>query len=145
VEPLPATNHLVGLEPQEPTIASLLKEAGYHTALIGKWHLGFRPEWGPNAHGFDEFFGILSGAADYHEHKNGLGEPDLFENLTPVQKNGYLTDLLTDRAVKYITRLRTSLFYVSLLYTAPHGPWQDQKVGEHVPFTNKTIEPITMG
>ncbi len=145
VEPLPATNHLVGLEPQQPTIASRLKEAGYHTALIGKWHLGFRPEWGPNAHGFDEFFGILAGAADYHLHKNGLGEPALYENLTPVQRNGYLTDLFTERAVSYIKRRRTAPFYLSLHYTAPHWPWQDRSGGEKVVFTDKTIEPITMG
>ena len=144
-EPLSATDRSVGLDPDHPTIASLLKKGGYQTALIGKWHLGFRPEWGPNAHGFDEFFGILSGAADYHEHKNGLGQPDLFENLTPVQQNGYLTDLLTDRAVKYIARRRTVPFYLSLHYTAPHWPWQDRKGGEHVTFTDKTIEPITMG
>ena len=144
-EPLSATDGSVGLDPDHPTIASLLKKAGYDTALIGKWHLGFRPEWGPNAHGFDEFYGVLSGAADYHEHKNGLGEPDLFENLKPVQQNGYLTDLLTDRAVKYITRRRTVPFYLSLHYTAPHWPWQDRKGGEHVTFTDKTIEPITMG
>ena len=144
-EPLAATDRSVGLDPDHPTIASLLKKGGYDTALIGKWHLGFRPEWGPNAHGFDEFFGILSGAADYHQHKNGLGEPDLFENLTPVQQNGYLTDLLTDRAIKYITRRRTVPFYLSLHYTAPHWPWQDRKGGERVTFTDKTIEPITMG
>jgi arylsulfatase A-like enzyme len=144
-EPLPATNHLVGLDPDHPTIASLLKGSGYDTALIGKWHLGFRPEWGPNAHGFDEFFGILAGAADYHLHKNGLGEPDLYENLTPVERNGYLTDLLTDRAVKYVTRRRTAPFYLSLHYTAPHWPWQHRKGGERVIFTDKTIEPVTMG
>src|SRR6185436_14358397 len=63
-EPLPASNREVGLEPGYPTIASLLKQSCYDTALIGKWHLGFRPEWGPNAHGFDEFFGILAGAGD---------------------------------------------------------------------------------
>jgi arylsulfatase A-like enzyme len=136
---------LIGLEPQQPTIASLLKETGYHTALIGKWHLGFRPEWGPNAHGFDEFFGVLAGAADYHLHKNGLGEPDLYENLTPVQRNGYLTDLLTERAVSYIHRQRTAPFYLSLHYTAPHWPWQDRSGGEKVIFTDKTIEPVTMG
>ena len=62
IEPLPTNNHRVGLDPGHPTIASLLKQSGYDTALIGKWHLGFRPEWGPNAHGFDEFFGVLSGA-----------------------------------------------------------------------------------
>ena len=144
VEPLPATNHKVGLDPQIPTIASLLKKNGYETALIGKWHLGFRPEWGPNAHGFDEFFGVLAGAADYHHHKNGLGEPDLYENLTPVERPGYLTDLLTARAVDYIKRRRYAPFYLSLHYTAPHWPWQDRKGGEQVAFTNKTIEPVTM-
>jgi arylsulfatase A-like enzyme len=143
-EPLPATNHQVGLDPQHPTIASLLKGSGYETSLIGKWHLGFRPEWGPNAHGFDEFFGVLAGAADYHLHKNGLGQPDLYENLTPVERTGYLTDLLTDRAVNYIQRRRSAPFYLSLHYTAPHWPWQDRKGGERVVFTDKTIEPVTM-
>jgi len=145
VEPLPATNHRVGLDPDHPTIASLLKKSGYDTALVGKWHLGFRPEWGPNAHGFDEFFGILAGAGDYFLHSNGLGQPDLYENLTPVQKNGYLTELLTERAVSYVTRHRTAPFYLSLHYTAPHWPWQGPKGGESVTFTDKTIEPVTMG
>jgi arylsulfatase A-like enzyme len=145
IEPLPATNHLVGLDPGHPTIASLLKQSGYDTALIGKWHLGFRPEWGPNAHGFDEFFGILAGASDYFLHKTGLGQPDLYENLTPVQRNGYLTDLLTERAVNYIARRRSVPFYLSLHYTAPHWPWQGPNGGESVTFTDKTIEPVTMG
>lgn len=145
IEPLPANNRSVGLDPGHPTIASLLKTSGYDTALIGKWHLGFRPEWGPNAHGFEEFFGILAGAADYHLHKTGRGEPDLYENLTLVERQGYLTDLLTERAVKYIRRRRTSPFYLSLHYTAPHWPWQDRKGGERVIFTDKTIEPVTMG
>lgn len=145
IEPLPSDNHSVGLDPGHPTIGSLLKRAGYDTALIGKWHLGFRPEWGPNAHGFDEFFGILSGAVDYHLHKTGRGLPDLYENLSPVERNGYLTDLLTDRAVSYIRRRRTAPFYLSLHYTAPHWPWQDRKGGEKITFTDKTIEPVTMG
>ena len=145
MEPLPASNRLVGLDPGHPTIASLLKKSGYDTALIGKWHLGFRPEWGPNAHGFDEFFGILAGAADYFLHKTGRGDPDLYENLKPVQQNGYLTDLLTERAVKYVTRRRSSPFYLSLHYTAPHWPWQGPRGGETITFTDKTIEPVTMG
>src|ERR1043165_3009849 len=145
IEPLPANNRTVGLDPGHPTIASLLKTSGYDTALIGKWHMGFRPEWGPNAHGFDEFFGILAGAGDYHLHKSGSGEPDLYENLTPVERHGYLTDLFTERAVNYIRRRRTSPFYLSLHYTAPHWPWQDRNGGERVVFTDKTIEPVTMG
>ena len=144
-EPLPATTRDVGLEPGQPTIASLLKQSGYDTALIGKWHLGFRPECGPNAHGFDEFFGILAGAGDYFLHKNGLGQPDLYENLTPVERNGYLTDLLTERTVSYVKKRRSAPFFLSLHYTAPHWPWQGPKGGETVSFTDKTIEPVTMG
>lgn len=144
-EPLAVTNNLVGLDPGHPTVASLLKQDGYDTALIGKWHLGFRPEWGPNAHGFDEFFGILAGAGDYFLHKNGAGQPDLYENLTPVQQHGYLTELLTERAVNYVTRRRTSPFFLSLQYTAPHWPWQGPKGGESVTFSDKVIEPITLG
>ena len=70
-----------GLPPDHPTIASLLKANGYDTALIGKWHLGWKPEFGPNRHGFDEFFGILSGAADYFTHRPATGGSDLWENL----------------------------------------------------------------
>ena len=89
----------IGLPADHPTVASRLKLAGYDTALVGKWHLGWKPEFGPNRHGYDEFFGILSGAADYFTHSG-----DLWENLTPVERTGYLTDLLTDRAVQFIER-----------------------------------------
>jgi arylsulfatase A-like enzyme len=143
-EPLKANTLDVGLEPGLPTIASLLKQSGYDTALFGKWHLGFRPEWGPNAHGFNEFFGILAGAGDYFLHKNGLGQPDLYENLTPVARNGYLTELLTERAVSYVKKPRSNPFFLSLHYTAPHWPWQGPKSGEIVPFTSKAPEPATM-
>ena len=143
-EPLITTNSNVGLEPNQPTIASLLKQSGYQTALIGKWHLGFRPEWGPNAHGFDEFFGILAGAGDYFLHKNGLGKPDLYENLTPVERNGYLTDLLTERAVNYVKKPRSAPFFLSLHYTAPHWPWQGPQGGETIAFTERGTEPQLM-
>ena len=143
-EPLITTNSSVGLEPNQPTIASLLKQSGYQTALIGKWHLGFRPEWGPNAHGFEEFFGILAGAGDYFLHKNGLGKPDLYENLTPVERNGYLTDLLTERAVNYVKKPRSAPFFMSLHYTAPHWPWQGPQGGETIRFTDGGTEPQLM-
>ena len=120
-EPLkdPDAERDIGLPPTHPTVASRLKAAGYDTALIGKWHLGWKPEFGPNHHGYDEFFGILSGAADYFKY-NG----DLWENLAPVQRVGYLTDLLSDRAAAYLTRKRTRPFFLSLHYTAPHSPWE---------------------
>ena len=73
-EPLkPSSPQDVGLPPNHPTVASLLKGNGYETALVGKWHLGWKPEFGPNRHGFDEFFGILSGAADYFTHRASDG------------------------------------------------------------------------
>lgn len=109
----------IGLPPGHPTVASRLKLAGYDTALVGKWHLGWKPEFGPNQHGYDEFFGILSGAADYFTHSD-----DLWDNLTRVDRTGYLTDLLTDRAVQFIERRRSQPFYLSLHYNAPHAPWE---------------------
>src|SRR5215210_6486144 len=74
----------VGLAPEHPTVASLLKAAGYRTALVGKWHLGYLPKYGPIKSGFDEFFGIMSGGADYFSHKDSNGEGDLFEAEVPV-------------------------------------------------------------
>jgi arylsulfatase A-like enzyme len=132
-EPLTARDRDKGLPPGQPTIASLLKANDYDTALIGKWHLGWRPEFGPNRHGFDEFFGILSGADDYFTHRSsGVEGIDLWENLEPVQRVGYLTDLLSERAAAFITRRRTKPFYLSLHYTAPHSPWEgpeDEAIG----------------
>ena len=123
----------VGLPPEHPTIASLLKANGYETSLVGKWHLGWRPEFGPNRHGFDEFFGVLSGATDYFTHESAdapaasggaVGGPDLFQNLTPIERTGYMTDLLSDKAVEIISRLHAKPFFLSLHYTAPHSPWE---------------------
>src|SRR4051812_34238082 len=73
-EPLKATSLTeAGLPPEHPTIASLLKGNGYETVLVGKWHLGWEPQFGPNRHGFDEFFGMLSGATDYFTHRSADG------------------------------------------------------------------------
>ncbi|HKO96167.1 MAG TPA: sulfatase-like hydrolase/transferase [Pyrinomonadaceae bacterium] len=125
----------LGLPPEHPTIASLLKSSGYETALIGKWHLGYLPTFGPIQSGFDEFFGIMSGAVDFFTHKDMEGDLDLYEGKVPVERIGYMTDMLTARAVEYIKkrtakkgeqRSRSSArpFYLSLHYTAPHWPWE---------------------
>ncbi len=116
--------NVAGLSPDHPTVASLLKKSGYATALVGKWHLGYLPNFGPIQSGFDEFFGIMSGGVDYFTHKDAFGELDLLEGKVPVERIGYLTDLLTDRAIKVISRPHTSPFYLSLHYTAPHWPWE---------------------
>jgi len=122
----------LGLPPEHPTVASLLKKNGYETALIGKWHLGYPPKFGPTQSGFEEFFGIMSGAVDFFTHKDMEGEGDLFEGKVPVERIGYLTNMLTARAVEYISRRdqrderesRDRPFYLSLHYTAPHWPWE---------------------
>ena len=119
----------LGLPPEHPTIASLLKQSGYHTGLIGKWHLGYLPTFGPVQSGFDEFFGIMSGAGDFFTHKDMRGDPDLFEGKIPVERIGYITELLTQRAVDFISSRkegprRANPFYLSLHYTAPHWPWE---------------------
>lgn len=123
-EPLTGRDLDKGLPPDHPTVASLLQTNGYDTALVGKWHLGWKPEFGPNRHGFEEFFGILSGAGDYFTHESGAIGPDLWENLAPVERIGYLTDLFSDRAAQFVTRPRIKPFYLSLHYTAPHSPWE---------------------
>jgi arylsulfatase A-like enzyme len=123
-EPLAYGDVSVGLPPEHPTPASLLKRAGYATALIGKWHLGYLPEYGPIRHGFDEFYGILSGGVDYFSHRVPSGTLDLHEGNVTVDQAGYMTDLLTDRAVQYIRRRHPAPFYLALHYTAPHWPWE---------------------
>jgi arylsulfatase A-like enzyme len=127
-EPLTANSPQVGLPASQPTIASRLRGVGYETALIGKWHLGWRPEYRPTRHGFDEFFGSLSGALDYFTHiapdSGELTLPDLWENDERVSTDGYLTDVFSDRAAEFLLRERSKPFYLSLHYTAPHGPWE---------------------
>jgi arylsulfatase A-like enzyme len=144
-EPLTARDRENGLSPDQPTIASLVKTNGYETGLIGKWHLGWKPEFGPNRHGFDEFFGILSGAGDYFTHRSSdSAGDDLWENLEPVKRVGYLTDLLSDKAVEFITRRRTKPFYLSLHYTAPHSPWEGPEDGA-ISHTNHGEGPMVDG
>ena len=114
----------IGLDPSTPTIASLLKENNYQTVLIGKWHLGYLPRYSPIKSGYTDFFGIMSGGVDYFTHKDPNGESDLFENEVPIEKTGYITDLLTERAVSFISQQHKNPFFLSLNYTAPHWPWE---------------------
>jgi arylsulfatase A-like enzyme len=113
-----------GLPVTGASLPALLKKSGYETGLIGKWHLGFKPEFGPNAHGFDEFFGFVSGAVDYYTHRRGDGTPDLYENTTPVELPGYLTDEITRRAVGFVDRHSTAPFFLEVAYNAVHWPFE---------------------
>ena len=112
-----------GLQATGTTLPALLKKNGYATGLIGKWHLGFKPEFGPNAHGFDEFFGFVSGAVGYYTHQMGDGTPDLYENTTPIEVPGYLTDEITRRAVSFVDRHANAPFFLEVAYNAVHWPF----------------------
>jgi arylsulfatase A-like enzyme len=124
-----------GLSPSIPTVPQLLKRAGYDTALVGKWHLGFAQEFSPLKHGFDEFFGIKGGGADYFTHTGRRNIPELHEGDVPADRVGYLTDLLSDRAAEFVARKRARPFYLSLHYNAPHWPWEGPRDahGDSVP------------
>jgi arylsulfatase A-like enzyme len=113
-----------GLLPTGRSLPQLLKNNRYITGLIGKWHLGWKPEFGPNEHGFDYFFGFKSGAIDFYTHESADGTHDLFENTTPVHPDGYMTDLITARAVRFIQQHAAEPFFLDVSYNAAHWPFQ---------------------
>jgi arylsulfatase A-like enzyme len=122
--PLNSSEQDRGLPVTGMSLPALLKKSGYATGLVGKWHLGFKPEFGPNAHGFDEFFGFLSGAVDFYTHRRGDGTHDLFENTTPVEVPDYLTDEITRRAVRFVDNHAAGPFFLEVAYNAVHWPFQ---------------------
>jgi N-acetylgalactosamine-6-sulfatase len=124
----------LGLPASEPTIGQLLKQRGYDTACIGKWHLGYLDKFSPNRHGFDEYFGILGGNADYFTHREEDGTNVLRHNGRNVEVEGYLTDLIGDRSAEWIARRGSKPFFLYVPFTAPHSPYQSLR---HRTFTNK--------
>jgi arylsulfatase A-like enzyme len=134
----------LGLPPEVPTLPSLLKKTGYHTALIGKWHLGYPPSFGPLRSGYDEFFGIMAGGVDYFTHCSSSGEHDLYIDEDEHHEVGYLTDVLSQRAVDHV-HLRAAdakagkPFMLSLHYTAPHWPWETRDDAHVAPEVAKNL------
>jgi arylsulfatase A-like enzyme len=128
-EPLTGPQRGVGIPPSHPTIPSLLKRAGYGTTLIGKWHLGYLPTFGPQQSGYDHFWGFRGGAVDYFTHKSGPANTDtadLWDDNAQIEQAGYLTDLLGARAVKVIGEYAAARqpFFLSTHFNAPHWPWE---------------------
>jgi arylsulfatase A-like enzyme len=120
----PLAGRDVGLPPEHPTLPSLLKKAGYGTSLVGKWHLGVLPKFGPLRSGYDHFYGFRGGAVDYYTHANQ--HDDLWDDDVPVHQMGYLTDMLGSRAVDVVKEYAKSRrpFFMSLHFNAPHWPWE---------------------
>ncbi len=119
-----------GLLPAETSLPRLLKSAGYATGLIGKWHLGRKPAFHPNRHGFDEFWGFLGGAVDYYTKVDATGRHDLFHNDTAASHSEYLTDELTARAKSFIETHRAKPFFLEVAYNATHWPYQPPVLAE---------------
>jgi arylsulfatase A-like enzyme len=110
-----------GLPASETTMADRLKATGYRSALFGKWHLGSAEHLHPMSRGFDEFYGFLGGEHSYFE-SSPTGANPLYEGRTRVEASGYLTDVLTDRAVAFIRREKSRPFFLYLAYNAVHTP-----------------------
>lgn len=110
----------IGLAVGEKTIADYLKAEGYHTGLVGKWHLGEKPQFHPNRRGFDEFFGMLKGGSPYHTGK----AKNIQRNGEPVAPMSlpYLTDAFGNEAVSFIDKNKGEPFFLFLSFNAPHTP-----------------------
>lgn len=120
-----------GLPSSQTTLPSMLRNAGYGTSLIGKWHLGELPDYGPLQSGYDHFWGIRGGGVDYFTH-DVAGIADLWDGTEPVEKTGYLTELIGQQAVDFIEKSDTDTkpFFLSLHFTAPHWPWEGPADGK---------------
>lgn len=114
----------LGIPDSEPTVAQLFKQNGYATAIFGKWHAGFEERFRPTRRGFDEFFGFLGGAIDFYSHKERSGDDDFWEGNSPIQREGYTTELFADRAVDFINRKAKQPFFLYLPFNAVHWPFQ---------------------
>ncbi len=113
-----------GIASSEKTLAEYLKEAGYTTGIFGKWHLGYKPEYNPTYHGFDEFVGYISGNIDFISHRDQAGIYDWWHNSDTIYEEGYVTDLITEHALDFMEKNRDKPFFVYLPHEAPHYPYQ---------------------
>ena len=134
-----------GLRASRFSLPRLLRNNGYATALVGKWHLGYTPDMSPGAHGFDYFFGLKSGFHDYYQHTSGDGKPDLWENDRPIQQQGYMTDLIAERAVKFIGEHAQGPFFIDIAFNAPHWPYQVPDRPSVAPGNGRHVMPSEPG
>lgn len=114
----------LGMDTSVVTMAELLKTKGYQTGVFGKWHLGYEMEYHPNLQGFDEFYGYLSGNVDYHTHYDNAGIYDWWHNQDTIKEKGYVTDLITERALDFMEQHQSKPFFLYLPHEAPHVPFQ---------------------
>jgi arylsulfatase A-like enzyme len=115
----------MGLPGSEATVAELLKQSNYRTAMVGKWHLGSGPEFGPQAHGFDQSLAFHDWSIDYFSHRTPTtGEPGLYKNDQPTDIPGYITDIFTNSATSFIDESAANPFFLYVAYNAALPPAQ---------------------
>jgi arylsulfatase A-like enzyme len=124
-------NHRYGLPTDERTLPQALRDAGYRTAMVGKWHLGHADEkYWPQNRGFEHFYGNLVGEVDYFTHERG-GVVDWQRNGKFLKEKGYYTTLVGDEAVRVIERQDASRpFFLYFASLGPHAPYQATKADE---------------
>ncbi len=113
----------LGLPVNQQTIVRLLKDAGYATAITGKWHLGYEPKFAPHLHGFDETLYCIGGGMDYFHYLDTVAGYNLFRDGNPIRREGYFTDMVTDEAIAFLRRQQRK-FFLYVPYTCPHSPFQ---------------------
>lgn len=119
-----ATERDRGMALDNRLLPSFLKEAGYATGIIGKWHLGYPREHFPTRFGFDEFVGFVVGNIDYLSHTNRLENHDIWRGEEEFFDERYFTDLIADEAIDFIDRHAEERFFLYLPFNAPHYPFQ---------------------
>jgi arylsulfatase A-like enzyme len=122
-----AKAHDLGLPTSEISIGQLLKNAGYATALFGKWHLGYDDKFAPSGHGFDRALYCVGGGMDYFHYiePTPSGQEYVLRLDGKAEKrDGYYTDIIADEAVKFIDANRQKPFFLYVPFTAPHSPFQ---------------------
>ena len=112
-----------GLPLDQTTLPQILREHGYATGMVGKWHLGVRPKYRPTERGFDEYFGFLTGAHSYVE-LNPSGPNPILRGTTPVEERAYLTDAFAREASAFVERHHDEPFFLYLTFNAIHTPMQ---------------------
>lgn len=119
-----APTNTLALPMDTVTLPRALKSVGYDTCLIGKWHLGSLPEWGPNHFGFDHSYGSLAGGISpwNHFYKKGPYTVTWHRDEKLIEETGHVTDLLTNEAVKWIESRGEAPFFLYVPYTAVHLP-----------------------
>lgn len=145
-EPIGQANDRDGIPPEHPTLASLLKGAGYSTHMVGKWHGGFLPAFGPLKSGWDTFYGNYSGGIDYFSKYAHTGTYDLYDGEEVVEDPRYYTDIITEKAIGVLRSVRDQgePWLFNLNFTSPHWPWEgpgDKAVSDEITAKVKAGNP----